>query len=65
MTMLVQGDRHTLEDHTPALDRFDKVFGALGDETESALSHVDLENAAQSLLRHDGQIVGIVHENPG
>lgn len=61
----MEGNRMELEHHTAALDRFNEVLGALSNETESRLVCVELQNAAQRLLRHHREIVGVVYQHPG
>ena len=62
--MLGEINRATTEHDAPTLDRFNKVLGALGDETETGLVGMELQDTAQRLLRDDGEIVGVVEEHP-
>jgi hypothetical protein len=55
-----QGHGATLEHHTPALNRLDEVFGALGNEDKAGLVGMEFQNPTESLLCHHREIVGVI-----
>ena len=63
--MRQEAHRATSEHNAATLNGFDEVFGALGNKTEAGLVCVEFKNAAQRLLGHYGEIVGIIEEYPG
>ncbi len=60
-----EGHGITLKHHTAALNGFNEVIGALGDEDETGLVGVEFQDTAEGLLGYHGQIVGIIEEDPG